>query len=482
MDYKLKYLKYKQKYLALKEQYIFAQGDSFKQKYFVLKEQNEQLKTEYDFALKQGGKIDSAGIGIKYTKEDYDKSSKIEQDKFPFYCQDDKPFLCSLESKNYGLCKPKITDCLKYEGENTYLTYDLSDSKKREALEYGKNFGYNLYDNSDKDCSKLIEDSKGSYEGTFIVPKKFKIMTYNCWWSMKVTGDATKDEFHLKFFKIRINDIARIINGSDADIICLQEVGNLTFEILEPLLKNKYPYYYETPVKFNKDDKGPRGRFLEALCFTKFPVKGFKLFSVQGVLSYNNSMLMLEFDNIIVFNVYLQAGTRNSPGQKDLWFNYSRCRYNEYLAIGKYLKDNKIDKPIVVLGDFNTNLNGNLTEWPELKAFSQLNLQDSWLEKFNKSGGFTEDTKINLMRWNVKFEEKIYRIDGIFYSKDKFKTNEIIILGDKPIDIDEDMQKKFIDFRVPSKFNKDELIRKNDKKIQLWPSDHFAVMADLEFI
>ena len=67
MDYKLKYLKYKQKYLALKEQDIFAQGDSFKDKYF-------KLKTEYEFALKQGGKIDSAGIGIKYTKEDYNKS------------------------------------------------------------------------------------------------------------------------------------------------------------------------------------------------------------------------------------------------------------------------------------------------------------------------------------------------------------------------------------------------------------------------
>jgi endonuclease/exonuclease/phosphatase family metal-dependent hydrolase len=191
---------------------------------------------------------------------------------------------------------------------------------------------------------------------------------------------------------------------------------------------------------------------------------------------------MLEFDNLIIFNVYLQAGTRNSPGQKDLWFNYSRCRYNEYLAIGRYLKDNKINKPIVVLGDFNTNLNGTIDEWPELKAFKQLNLQDSWLEKYDNNGGFTEDTSINLMRWNVKFEEKIYRIDGIFYTKDKLKTSNIKILGNIPIDIDKDMQQKFKDIRIPEIPKKDELIRKNGDQIQLWPSDHFAVLAELELI
>ena len=41
-----------------------------------------------------------------------------------------------------------------------------------------------------------------------------------------------------------------------------------------------------------------------------------------------------------------------------------------------------------------------------------MNLDDFWLQKYNNDSGFTEDTLINLMRWNVKFEEKIYRIDG----------------------------------------------------------------------
>jgi len=451
MSFKIKYLKYKEKYIKLKSY------------------------------LMKGGDLLANGIATRITKEDYNELSEDKKDKFPFYCPDDKPYLCTLESPSYGLCKTKITDCKKYIGENKLPIYDLSEENIKK-LEFGKNYGYNLYDNEDKDCSKLIENSKKYKKGNFIVPKNFKIMTFNCWWSMKVTNDEDVNCFHKKFLEIRIIDIARIINESLADLICLQEVGKLTFDILKELLKDNYPYFYENPFECDTDNNGPRGRFIETVCFTKFEAKGFKLFSVQGNLHYNNSMILVEFDNLMVFNVYLQAGTRNSPGQKDLWYNYSRCRYNEYLAIGKYMKDNKINKPIVVLGDFNTNLNGKITEWPELKAFSKLKLNDSWLDLYDDKGGFTEDTSINLMRWNVKFEEKIFRIDGIFHSKDSLKTIDIKILGDKPIDIDEDMQQQFYNIRIPNKTDKDELIRKNNDILQLWPSDHFAVMAELEFI
>ena len=199
-------------------------------------------------------------------------------------------------------------------------------------------------------------------------------------------------------------------------------------------------------------------------------------------------MILVEFDNLVILNVYLQAGTRNSPGQKDLWFNYSRCRYNQYLVMAKFLKDNNInmlEKPIVVLGDFNTDLNGNEKKWPELKAFKELNLIDSWLEKYDDKSGFSENTDVNFMRWNNKFEQKILRIDGIFYNKGKLKTNEIKILGDSPININKEMQDNFYKYRMPSITdfpNKDALLKKNGDEIQIWPSDHFAVIADLEII
>ena len=43
------------------------------------------------------------------------------------------------------------------------------------------------------------------------------------------------------------------------------------------------------------------------------------------------------------------------------------------------------------------------------------------------------------------------------------------------------MQKLYYDIRIPTRSDKDELIRKNHV-LQLWPSDHFAVIAELEII
>ena len=223
---------------------------------------------------------------------------------------------------------------------------------------------------------------------------------------MKTTGNKDEDLFYMKFFYTRMGSIIENILLSEADIICLQEVGKLTFDLIYPLIQSTYPYFYENPLNFDSSNTGVRGRNLETVCVSKYPALSFKLFSVEGNLSYNNSMLMIEFDTFVVFNVYLQAGTRNSPGQRDLWFNYSRCRYNEYMSIKNYIDYNHISKPIIVLGDFNTNLNGEPNEWPELKAFGLMNLDDFWLKKYDITSGLTEDTDINHMRWNVKFEEK----------------------------------------------------------------------------
>ncbi len=456
-DYKNKYLKYKNKYLSLKNQ--------------------------------NGGKIFVSDKDItralKFTKKEYDKLEKNEQDEFPFYCNDEKPNLCTINTPNYGLCKKNALECDKYIGEDEYLKYDLTDEKRKEQFDYGKQFGYNIYEQKDKkDCSKIVENSIKTYDGEFPIPNNFRIITFNCWWSLKApTGDKDKDAFNEEFFKTRIKVIAEIINESNADVVCLQEVGLETFQILHSKLKDTYHYFYENPFNPDKDNDGPRKRSLETLCFTKMPVKLFRSLGAEGNLNYHNSILMLEFDNLVVFNVYLQAGTIKSPGQKDTWFNYSRCRYNQYIKIGKLLNEYKIEKPIVVLGDFNTDLNGDPNDkWYELRAFNELNLQDSWLELYDNKSGFTENTDVNLMRWNVKFEEKVLRIDGIFHTKDKIKTHKIELLGDKPIDVSDEMQKDFVKYRVPNKENKEQLIRKNGSKIQLWASDHFAVCADLEII
>lgn len=461
--YKKKYLKYKEKYIGLKEQLEKIQLGG------------------------QGNKtiLQSKKKANKFNKEIYDSLTKEKKDNFPFYCSDENPYMCSLSSPSFGLCKKNIKKCNKYEGETEYPIYDISidsdpEQERKKMLEYGKNFNYNLQEG--KNCSILHENSHKIYRSVKEkVPEKFKILTWNLWWSMKKTNNEREDNFHLNFFKTRMNEIIRQIEKSEADIVCLQEVGELTFNLIYPSLSSLYPYFYEEPISFDTngiDEK--RGRKIETICISKYPCKSFKLFGVEGNLTYHNSMLMLEFDNFVVFNVYLQAGTKYSPGQKDLWYNYSRCRYNEYLAINNQIKKEKFKKPIIVLGDFNTNLNGSVDEWVELKAFEQMNLEDLWLTKYDNTGGFTENTQINLMRWNVKFEEKIYRIDGIFSTKNAFDVQDIKLIGTDPIQIDNELQQQFIQYRVPNKPERETLIRMNDNQIELWASDHFGVLAELE--
>ena len=439
-----------------------------------------------------GSKLYSSGNSIKHTKVEYDALPEAEKKEFPFYCQDDKPNLCTIHSDNYGLCKTNPGDCDNYTGENTYGIYDGIKGDKDDLLDKGRTSGYDLYEygkDGKKDCSKLTVDHEENYSTGDDIPTKFKIMSYNCWWSMKTTNDPDVNKFHEDFFDTRIRDVARIIMESDADVVCLQECGQRTFDILNSVLSGKYPNYYENPLKFQENNNAPRFRSIETVCFSKYKVKSFKLLGVDGNLSYSNSMLMLEFNNLVVFDCYLQAGGKNSPGQRDLWYNYSRCRYNEYLSIGKFMKDNKILKPIVVLGDFNTNLSGTPEEAPELRAFKLLGLEDAWLSKYPNTAtdpGYTEDTTVNLMRWNVKFEEKQKRIDGIFHTKDKIKTNEVFVLGRDPVaGVPSELMKKFKDIRIPSKgmtgAERDAKIRLTDGHTKFWPSDHFAVMAELEF-
>ena len=413
----------------------------------------------------------------QFTLNEYNNTDK----SFPLYCPDHQPYLCGMETPSYGLCKEEPGQCNEYTGEQTYAIYDTTNEENRERLEYGEQFGYSLYKHDDKNCSQMLLDSSHSYVSGTPLPNTFKIMTQNLWWSVKYKDDEEETKFHKDAFIIRMKEIAKVIREENPDVICFQEVAQLSFDILHELLHDIYPFYYEHEPHFDSDNFGSRKRTLETMCFSKYPVKKYELYGIGGNLAYNNSVLILEFENVVVFNVYLQAGTFKSPGQKDLWFNYSRCRYHEYLTIGRYLRNNNIDKPIVALGDFNTNLNGDVDQWPELKAFRELGLQDLWKTRYdiNENPGNTEDTDVNLMRWNVKFEEKKYRIDGIFTTQDAFTVSDLRIVSDQPINIDSEMQELFYKYRIPNKENKDELIKRSNGQLQLWPSDHFGVIATL---
>ena len=146
--------------------------------------------------------------------------------------------------------------------------------------------------------------------------------------------------------------------------------------------------------------------------------------------------------------------------------------YNELLRLRG---DRNI--PIVITGDFNTNLNGSPEEWRELKFIYETRLNDAWFVhhkgNISEHPGNTEDTDTNYMRWNFKFMEKHFRYDGFLYDKG-VRVDDIKVIGDIPIPLNPTQSDAMKKLWIPE--GNDEKIKYNDMgTLDLFPSDHYGV-------
>lgn len=206
--------------------------------------------------------------------------------------------------------------------------------------------------------------------------------------------------------------------------------------------------------------------------------------NLDGILGYYNTLQIIEFQNLVIFNCYLQAGSKASPGQSMKWMHYSRCRAQYFNYIKTLMDRHKNDnKGIILLGDLKFNLNGTVDEWPEEKYLDALGLQDSWTTTHPPTEpGLTEDTNKNFLRWNSKFEKKEYRYDAILCN-DLLIPIESSIFGDKSVKIIGDDNKYYE--RIILKNIDDKRIVKctylNEGKVKnqydLFISDHFGVLS-----
>jgi endonuclease/exonuclease/phosphatase family metal-dependent hydrolase len=287
-------------------------------------------------------------------------------------------------------------------------------------------------------------------------------MTYNIW------GLPPKNDFVLKLMKIRINNIINIIKKNNPDIICFQEVSLIPFNILKNKLSIIYKYHYEKDYYFNEINN--RNREVETIIFSKYPISNYQVYGLDGNLRYNNSIIRAEYNNFILYNTYLQAGSSKSPGQENYWFHYTRCRIDQLNRIKELI--DKETKPVIICGDFNFHLDGG-EEWLEYNEIKNY-FKDSWKE-IRKDNGFTEDTDINVMRWNLKFQEKKVRYDGILYKGDKIIPLFSKLVGKKPIPLNKIMTKLFIKNFISDEYYK--IKYNNNNNINIFPSDHFGVIT-----
>ena len=347
-------------------------------------------------------------------------------------------------------------------------------------------FGYHSK-NLTQFCGDFTEEYTDNFNNpqllpkvNFVLPKTFKVMTWNIWGMNKHDDLGDRYAFINELMMVRMEEVVKCIVNEDPDIIVLQEMSHEALGMIKGFMRvhklsNIYKGYghHFTTHSLNNFEQN-LNRDLDNYVFTKYVPNKITQYRLNGNLGYTTGVTCVFIGDVCIIGCYLQAGSKSSPGQELVWHHYARCRSEQLSAINEIINTHCSNKEIILCGDFNMNLDGDLDEWPETKYITELGMQDTWRKLFPDKimyPGFTEDTEINHMRWNYKFMEKRYRYDGIFLKSQNISINDSKLIGLNSSEMDEDM---FSDFaRLLSKKTSYDGFRSHTYH----PSDHFGVMT-----
>ena len=371
---------------------------------------------------------------IKY-KQKYMNLKQMTGGEISYECKDDA-IKCDKNKKNYELCVKKgssaesMCDNEEYKDEDVdvpTINLDKLTRSERENYEREENNavrkGY-ISDNLTKSCKKIIECA--SYENSIgDTLENFSIITLN------VMGICREDEHVYELMKDRVEILKNYLVSEQPDILCFQEMSEIFLKMLyKDEIKDIYRYCYE---EITNDVMEGRNKDIEVCVLSKFKPKNIKIYELGGNLGYSNSLGIYEYNNVMIFNCYMQAGSDASVGQKHKWLHYSRCRSQQLMKIKEKIDELGGEKEVIVLGDFNFNINEDEDKWPEKRYLNGLELNDVWITGYYNpmikilddqrlgqseyniekekiiNNGLTENTDINSMRFNGKFIEKKYR-------------------------------------------------------------------------
>jgi exonuclease III len=195
--------------------------------------------------------------------------------------------------------------------------------------EFGITKGY-LNDNLNQSCLKQTDPPRiTEIEDGQKINRPFSIITLN------VMGICRKPE-QTVFAKLRAKLLRKEILEKQPDILCFQEMSQSFLDFFyKSEIREIYPYVYENPiVTEGKKD-------IDCCIISKFKPTKIIMQNLDGVLNYRNTLQIIEFENLVIFNCYLQAGSKASPGQITKWMHYSRCRAQYFDYIKKIIKKYK---------------------------------------------------------------------------------------------------------------------------------------------
>jgi tyrosyl-DNA phosphodiesterase 2 len=238
------------------------------------------------------------------------------------------------------------------------------------------------------------------------------LVTYNIW-----NGDKQAERRYLA--------VAELLSERAPDIMALQEVTPAALELFlsQPWIRENY---LRTAVV-----GGATGNYgmlvlsrlpLRSATYTRLPTR-----QSRGFLT---AELTVDGTRTVVCCIHLDSGKRSS------WMRSWQLR--------RIFARLKTVENAVVLGDFNMRDNENdriaapyCDLWPALRP---------------KDDGYTEDTSINLMRYDMKDKHRHVRFDRILLKGPAWAADRIELLGREPLSADEP---------------------------RLFPSDHFGVECSL---
>jgi exonuclease III len=352
------------------------------------------------------------------------------------------------------------------------------------------------YNNGESYQRRVTDDSIILNNLPFSIPSGFKIVTQNAlglyrgnYREPSEPGSANEATFDI--MELRTAILRDFLKKNSPDFICFQESTRTWIDLLDKQnVPEMYPYIYPTEQEMiNLVENGANAT---VSMFSKYPATKATTYMLQGNSSYYNALGIYEFENLVIINVYMQAGSEISPGQKYKWENYARCRRQQLMFIKQKIDAIRSsgvskEKAIIVLGDFNFELNSiryrgdkdkNIEDkviedkdsiperdenehliydptysdmkWAEHKFLvgeKGLNLNDSYKELHADDPdkkireGYTEFTDANTFRFLGKLEKKILRYDGIFFNDNLVPlTSEVI--NDESIILDDSLQTK----------------------------------------
>lgn len=389
---------------------------------------------------------------------------------------------CDNATISRGLCVKDPEDCTTRT--NTFRTVPIIPENIK-----GKSYGYTEGPELGRNCYFPFDKLKLDYTVTFSdddrdvddVPDTFSCLTYNMW-------GLAKNPKTQKLFKLRANLLKETIGKVNADLVCLQEMSKFSYGELKHFIR-KYKFASEIPYPHPEGTPltvAGRNRQIDVYFLSKYKPKALHVYGFPGVLGYHNCFMIIEFRNLIIFNLYNQSGSTHSPGQEHKWIHYSRCRYDILQTIWDLIQSKYSERNVIICGDFNFQLDGTLQEWPEMEMIQTLKANgfiDTFRSVNPNDPGFTEDTDLNQMRWNQKLIEKHLRYDGIFYKGNLWTPKVSKVIGQEYICLNKEDSEWFIkNISDVKDENLHELAYcspndSSEKLIPINPSDHFGVIT-----